>query len=59
MHSLETAAFAWAPGTIFPIDKVAKITVAGSSISTCAGLLCDTYLLLRFSFASASVFKVI
>ncbi|KAJ7121710.1 hypothetical protein C8R44DRAFT_622476, partial [Mycena epipterygia] len=55
--SLETAAFALAPGSIFPIDKVARIAVSGSSISTGAGLLCDIYLLLRFSFASVSVFK--
>ncbi|KAJ7120327.1 hypothetical protein C8R44DRAFT_921438 [Mycena epipterygia] len=57
MYSLETAAFAFAPGSIFPINKVARIAVSGSSVSTGAGLLFDFYLLLRFSLASPSVFK--
>ncbi|KAJ7142932.1 hypothetical protein C8R44DRAFT_761425, partial [Mycena epipterygia] len=51
------AAFALAPGSVFSIDKVARITVSGSSIFTGAGLLCDIYLLLRFSLASVPVFK--
>ncbi|KAJ6528851.1 hypothetical protein B0H19DRAFT_1333443 [Mycena capillaripes] len=54
---LETAAFALAPGSLFSVDKVARIMVSRSSISTGAGLLCDTYLILRFSFASGPVFK--
>ncbi|KAJ7087458.1 hypothetical protein C8R44DRAFT_820126 [Mycena epipterygia] len=57
LAALETAAFALAPGSIFPIDKVARIAVSGSSISTGAGLLCNIYLLLRFSLASPPVFK--
>ncbi|KAJ7142917.1 hypothetical protein C8R44DRAFT_195787 [Mycena epipterygia] len=57
VYRLETAAFALAPGSVFSIDKVARIAVSGSSISTGAGLLCDIYLLLRFSLASVAVFK--
>ncbi|KAJ7633933.1 caspase domain-containing protein [Mycena rosella] len=57
LAALETAAFALAPDSLFSIDKVARITVSGSSISTGTGLLCDIYLLLRFSFAGLPVFK--
>ncbi|KAJ7142915.1 hypothetical protein C8R44DRAFT_761389 [Mycena epipterygia] len=57
LAALETAAFALSPGSAFSIDKVARITVSGSSISTGAGLLCDIYLILRFSLASVTVFK--
>ncbi|KAJ7323644.1 hypothetical protein DFH08DRAFT_1029250 [Mycena albidolilacea] len=58
LAALETAVFALAPGSIFPIDKAARIAVSGSSISTGTGLLCDIYVLLRFSLVKTSVFKV-
>ncbi|KAJ7714623.1 hypothetical protein B0H16DRAFT_1270348, partial [Mycena metata] len=54
---LETAVFALSPGSLFPIDSVARISVSGSSISTGTGLLCDVCLLLRFSMANVPVFK--
>jgi hypothetical protein len=41
------------------MDKVARITVSGSCISTGAGLLCDFYVYLRFALVSVPVFKVI
>jgi len=47
--ALELAAFAVAPGALFTVDKIVRTSVAGSSISTGVGLLCDLYLLFRFS----------
>ncbi|KAJ7730333.1 hypothetical protein B0H16DRAFT_220894 [Mycena metata] len=57
LAALEAAVFALSPGSLFPIDSVARVSVSGSSISTGAGLLCDACLLLRFSMASVPVFK--
>ncbi|KAJ6538206.1 hypothetical protein DFH09DRAFT_1090798 [Mycena vulgaris] len=57
--NLEIAVFALAPDSVFSIDKVARITVSGSCISTGIGLLCDFYVYLRFALASLPVFKVI
>ncbi|KAJ7772417.1 hypothetical protein B0H16DRAFT_1513385 [Mycena metata] len=57
LAALEAAVFALSPGSLFPIDSVARISVSGSSISTGTGPLCDACLLLRFSMASVPVFK--
>ncbi|KAJ6606302.1 hypothetical protein DFH09DRAFT_896507, partial [Mycena vulgaris] len=51
---LETAAFALTSSSIFSVNNLVRIAVSGSSISTAVGLLCDAYLLLRFSFTSDS-----
>ncbi|KAJ6534925.1 hypothetical protein B0H19DRAFT_1271598 [Mycena capillaripes] len=57
LAALEIAVFALTPDSVFSIDKVARITVSGSCISTGAGLLCDFYVCLRFGLANVPVFK--
>ncbi|KAJ6558051.1 hypothetical protein B0H19DRAFT_126999 [Mycena capillaripes] len=58
LTAVESAAFALASGSLLsPTNLVVRVAVAGASIATAAGLLCDAYLLLRFSRASIKAFK--
>jgi len=57
LAALEVAAFAVAPGTLFTVDKIVRICVSGSSISTGIGLLCVLYLLFRYSALEPDKFK--
>ncbi|KAJ7031983.1 hypothetical protein C8F04DRAFT_1108815 [Mycena alexandri] len=57
--SVDFGAFALAPDSLLgPANTITRITLAGGSIASAAGLLCDAYLLLRFSRASIQAFKV-
>ncbi|KAF7360248.1 hypothetical protein MVEN_00753600 [Mycena venus] len=58
LMTLESAAFALtADSLLAPTNLIARFAIAVASIATAAGLLCDAYLLLRFSRASIQAFK--
>ncbi|KAJ7031981.1 hypothetical protein C8F04DRAFT_1396897 [Mycena alexandri] len=56
--AVDFTVFALTPDSLLgPTNTITRIALAGGSIATAAGLLCDAYLLLRFSRASIQAFK--
>lgn len=58
LAGIDAAIFGLAPGSIFPVDGLARMVVALGAISAGLGLFLDTLLVFSYSNADATKFQV-